>query len=83
MLRMLKSMGMVKSTARHWNRMNNQEVAVQEKVSRKGHILDAVSTSFRAFMQVLIYCMGAFLAIKNEVGMGAIIAASIIMGACP
>lgn len=77
---MIKSMGMVKNTVRHWNRINDQEMAVQEKTGKKGQVLDAVSISFRAFMQVLIYCVGALLVIKNEVNMGSIIAASIIMG---
>lgn len=77
---MIKSMGMIKNTARHWNRINDQDMTIQEKTGKKGQILDAVSTSFRAFMQVFIYCVGALLVIKNEVNMGSIIAASIIMG---
>ena len=77
---MLKSMGMMTNTALHWNQINDRESLVQEKMGRKSQILTAVSVSFRTFMQVLIYCMGALLVIKNEVNMGAIIAASIIMG---
>jgi PrtD family type I secretion system ABC transporter len=77
---MLKSMGMLGHTARHWNRINDQEMLTQEKAGRKGQALNAVSTSFRSFMQVLIYCVGALLVIQNKVNMGSIIAASIIMG---
>jgi PrtD family type I secretion system ABC transporter len=77
---LLKSMGMMAGTARHWNIINDQEIAIQEKSSKKAQILEAISSSFRAFMQVLIYCVGALLVIKNEVNMGSIIAASIIMG---
>ncbi len=77
---MLKSMGMLGSTATHWNKINDEEMKVQEKANKKGQTLNAISTSFRSFMQVLIYCMGALLVIKNQVNMGAIIAASIIMG---
>jgi PrtD family type I secretion system ABC transporter len=77
---MLKSMGMLGNTARHWNKINDQEMAAQEKAGKKGQVLNSVSTSFRAFMQVLIYCVGALLVIRNEVNMGSIIAASIIMG---
>ncbi len=77
---MLKCMGMMKNTAQHWNCINDQESSIQDKTNRKSQVLGAVSVSFSTFMQVLIYCMGAFLVIKNEVNMGAIIAASIIMG---
>ena len=77
---LLKSMGMMAGSARHWNTINDQEIAIQDTSSKKAQFLEAVSTSFRAFMQVLIYCIGALLVIKNEVNMGSIIAASIIMG---
>lgn len=77
---MLKSMGMLHHTARHWNQINDQEMVTQEKAGKKGQALTAASISFRSFMRVLIFCVGALLVIKNEVNMGAIIAASIIMG---
>lgn len=77
---MLKSMGMLHNTTRHWNQINDKEMLTQEKAGKKGQVLNAASTSFRSFMQVLIFCMGALLVIKNEINMGAIIAASIIMG---
>ncbi|MDY0222917.1 MAG: type I secretion system permease/ATPase [Desulfobacterium sp.] len=77
---MLKSMGMLGHAARHWNRINDQEMITQEKAGKKGQALTAASTSFRSFMQVLIYCVGALLVIENQVTMGSIIAASIIMG---
>lgn len=77
---MLKCMGMLENTARHWNRINDPEMAVQNKTGKKSQVLNSISISFRTFMQVLIYCMGALLVIRNEVNMGAIIAASIIMG---
>ncbi len=77
---LLKSMGMMAGAVRHWNTINDQEIAIQDKSSKKAQLLEAASTSFRAFMQVLIYCIGALLVIKNEVNMGSIIAASIIMG---
>ena len=77
---MLKSMGMLGNASRHWNRINDQEMEAQDKTGKKGQVLNAVSTSFRSFMQVLIYCVGALLVIKNEVNIGSIIAASIIMG---
>lgn len=77
---MLKSMGMLGHAARHWNRINDKEMLTQEKAGKKGQALTAASTSFRSFMQVLIYCVGALLVIENQVTMGSIIAASIIMG---
>ena len=77
---MLKSMGMVGNTTLQWDRINDQEMKLQEKADKKGEVLNSISTSFRQFMQVLIYCVGALLVITNKVNMGSIIAASIIMG---
>ncbi|MEA1969307.1 MAG: type I secretion system permease/ATPase [Thermodesulfobacteriota bacterium] len=77
---MLKSMGMLQDVSGQWNKINDHEMVFQDKANKKGAVLNSISKSFRSFMQVLIYCMGALLVIKNEVTMGAIIAASIIMG---
>lgn len=77
---MLKSMGMLQNTANHWHGINDREMALQASADRKGHALGAIGDSFRTFMQVAIYGIGALLVIKNEVNIGSIIAASIIMG---
>ncbi|MFK5954006.1 MAG: type I secretion system permease/ATPase [Desulfobacterium sp.] len=77
---LLRAMGMVNHTARYWNRINDQDMAIQDRSGKKGQFLTAVGMSFRIFMQVAIYCVGALLFIKNQVNMGSIIAASIIMG---
>ncbi|MFO7750529.1 MAG: type I secretion system permease/ATPase [Desulfobacteraceae bacterium] len=77
---MLKAMGMLNHTAVRWNRINDQEMAFQERANIKGAAMDSASKSFRSFMQVLIYCIGALLVIRYEVNTGSIIAASIIMG---
>ncbi|SMC76412.1 ATP-binding cassette, subfamily C, EexD [Desulfocicer vacuolatum DSM 3385] len=77
---LLKAMGMVSNTARYWNRINDMEMDIQEKSGKKGQFVTALSMSFRVFMQVAIYCVGALLFIKNQVNMGSIIAASIVMG---
>ena len=76
----LMAMGMVNHTASYWNRINDVEMDIQERSAKKGQLVTAVSMSFRAFMQVAIYFAGALLFIENQVNMGAIIAASIVMG---
>jgi len=76
----LQSMGMVRNASRHWGKIDDSAAANRGKAGNKTHALGAVSTSFRAMMQVIIFGAGAALVLMNEAGAGVIIAASIIMG---
>ncbi len=77
---LLRTMGMLSSTADHLDRINDQAEPHRARVSNRSHALGAVSTSFRAMMQVIMFGTGAALVLMHEAGAGVIIAGSIIMG---
>jgi PrtD family type I secretion system ABC transporter len=73
-------MGMVGNMAGVMDKISGMSDQNRSRVSNKSHIFTAVSTSFRAMMQVIIFGVGAALVVRNEAHSGVIIAASIIMG---
>lgn len=76
----LESMGMANNAAAGFSRINDEELALQEKVNQKNHFFTAAGASFGVLMQVVIFGVGAALVLRNEANPGVIIAASIIMG---
>lgn len=76
----LKAMGMSESIGNYWNEKNHKMLNLQWLVnSRIGQLL-AISRYFRTILQVLILTVGVMLALQQDIGTGAIIASSIIMG---
>jgi PrtD family type I secretion system ABC transporter len=78
--RELQSMGMVDTAANGFCRINDKEMALQDRIGNISHMLGSVSQSFGILMQVIIYGVGAALVLAHEANPGVIIAASIIMG---
>ncbi|MGD9947258.1 MAG: type I secretion system permease/ATPase [Desulfobulbus sp.] len=76
----LQSMGMIANAAKGFCAINDQEIRLQDKMGKTGHILGSISQSFGVLMQVLIFGAGAALVLISESNSGVIIAASIIMG---
>ncbi|MUK92730.1 type I secretion system permease/ATPase [Aliivibrio fischeri] len=76
----LRAMGMAENIGQYWNKQNQKMLGLQWTVnSRIGQLL-ALSRYFRTILQVLILTVGVVLALQQEIGTGAIIASSIIMG---
>lgn len=73
------SMGMLDGVKERWKKTNGAVMGLQTETNRMAGVMGAVSKSFRAATQVLIYGLGAYLVLKNESTPGIIIAASIIM----
>ena len=76
----VRSMGMIESVAARWGKINNAVIELQTRASHHAGLLHAVSKSLRVGLQVLIYAVGAYLAVNHTSTAGAMIAASIIMG---
>lgn len=76
----IASMGMVENMARYMAKINGMTDENRVRMGNRSHVFAAVSTSFRAMMQVIIFGVGAALVVRNEAHSGVIIAASIIMG---
>ncbi len=76
----VRSMGMIGAVAQRWENINNLVIELQTKASHAAGLLHAISRSLRVGLQVLIYAVGAYLAVTQESTPGVMIAASIIMG---
>lgn len=77
---MLHSMGMLRNMVGHWNKINDQELLLQDESGKRSQTLQSMSRSFRLMMQVFIFGVGAYLVLLEQSNSGIIIAASIIMG---
>jgi ATP-binding cassette, subfamily C, bacterial len=76
----LHAMGMLSGLRDRWLTRQDEGMQLQATASdRAGHLV-AASKFTRAFLQIAILGMGAYLAIEQESTPGAMIAASIIMG---
>lgn len=76
----IRSMGMTDAVAARWEKVNKGVIELQTRASHQAGLLHAISKSLRVGLQVLIYAVGAYLAITHASTAGAMIAASIIMG---
>jgi len=77
---MLRAMGMSDSIGQVWHGKNKQLLALQWQVNARTGQLLAISRYFRTLLQVAILTTGVALVLQQELGAGAIIASSIIMG---
>ncbi|USD58715.1 type I secretion system permease/ATPase [Vibrio sp. SCSIO 43140] len=76
----LNAMGMSDNIGKVWEKKSEKLLAYQWEVnSRAGKVL-AVSRYFRTILQVAVLSVGVYLVLNQQLGTGAIIAASIIMG---
>ncbi len=76
----LRAMGMGDAMRRLWQGHQSEALHAQCAASERGATIAAVSKAFRLILQVLILGVGAWLAIRQEITPGMMIAASIIMG---
>jgi PrtD family type I secretion system ABC transporter len=76
----VRSMGMLGPVAARWEKSNHTVIDLQTRASHWAGLLQAVSHALRTGLQVVIYAVGAYLAVTHVATAGAMIAASIIMG---
>ena len=76
----VRSMGMIGSITARWGKVNDHVIQLQTQASRSAGLIHAVSKSLRVGLQVLIYAIGAYLAVTQQASAGIMIAASIVMG---
>ena len=77
---LVRAMGMSDAIASRWENINKSVIELQTRASHNAGLLHAISRSLRVGLQVVIYAVGAYLAITHVSTAGAMIAASIIMG---
>ena len=76
----LYAMGMLNGLRQRWLTRQDQGLKLQAVASDRAGYLIAASKFVRAFLQIAILGVGAYLSIEQELTPGAMIAASIIMG---
>ncbi|MCB1468424.1 MAG: type I secretion system permease/ATPase, partial [Rhizobiaceae bacterium] len=76
----LHAMGMVNALRGRWRKQHDSVIGWQAKASDNGGTFIAATKFVRAFLQICILGVGAFLVIQGTVSPGSMIAASIIMG---
>lgn len=74
----IQAMGMGKAVVTHWNKQNEQGLALQDIAQQRSAVILGVSRSLRTLLQVGIVGFGAMLAMRNELTSGGLIAASIL-----
>lgn len=76
----LRAMGMGEGIRKVWRGYQNEALLQQCVASDRAGVMMAVSKAARVILQVLMLAMGAWLAIRQSITPGVIVAASIIMG---
>lgn len=76
----VSGMGMVGVLARRWDAANAKVLHLQARASERNGLLASAAKFFRMALQIAVLGVGAALVIADQVGAGAMVAASIIMG---
>lgn len=76
----IESMGMLNTLMERWGMRQKKVLELQSIASDKGGIISAMSKTFRLLVQSLILGVGAYLAVKQEITPGLMIAGSILLG---
>ncbi|MGF1748077.1 type I secretion system permease/ATPase [Vibrio cionasavignyae] len=77
---MLKAMGMSENIGKVWESKSEKLLAYQWKVNSRTGWLLSLSRYFRTLLQIAVLTLGVYLVLTQQLGTGAIIASSIIMG---
>jgi len=76
----VRALGMIETAKAHWGRQRGDALVAQMSHSGRSGLFQAMSKSVRLFLQSAILAVGAWLAVKQEISPGAMIAGSILMG---
>ncbi len=76
----IEAMGMLPALARRWRGKQVAAIELLDLGTRRAKFIAAITRSSRMTMQLSIYATGAALIISNEVSVGTLMAASILLG---
>lgn len=76
----LKAMGMSENVGNAWQKTNASVLHLQWLVNSRVGLLLAISRYFRTLLQVAVLTCGVYLALQQQIGIGAVIASSILIG---
>jgi ATP-binding cassette, subfamily C, bacterial EexD len=73
------ALGLTPGASDHWERVNRAHVAASYTLCKRTSIAKALARTVRIAAQTLLYAVGAFLIIRNELAPGALIASVILL----
>ena len=76
----IAAMGMHSTIAEQQRRLHSEQLAHAGRASARGAMVSGLSKAIRIIVQVAIMGLGAYLAVRNEMSSGGMIAGSIILG---
>ena len=76
----LKAMGMSENIGNVWRETNASVLQLQWLVNSRVGLLLAISRYFRTLLQIAVLTCGVYLALQQQIGVGAVIASSILIG---
>ena len=76
----IESMGMLHTLMGRWGQRQKKVLQLQSQASDNGGLISNTSKTFRMLVQSLILGLGAYLAVKQEITPGLMIAGSILLG---
>lgn len=75
----IQAMGMADAVIGHWQRENARGLALQDTAQQRSAIITGFSRSMRLILQIAVTGVGAYLALKNQLSAGGLIACSILV----
>ncbi len=75
----VQAMGMLSSMRKRWEQLRQKALTDTDKATDRGSLISSTTKALRMLMQSAMLALGAYLAIKQEITPGTMIAASIIM----
>ena len=76
----IQAMGMAGAVVGQWERDNVRGLSLQDMAQQRSAIINGFSRSARMMLQISITAVGAYLALKNELSSGGLIASSLLVG---
>lgn len=76
----IEAMGMLANLRQRWQQKQQTSLALQGVASQKGGLISSLSRTTRVTVQSLILGLGAYLAMRQQITPGGIIAGSILLG---
>ena len=76
----IESMGMKRDLILHWDKLQKDTLALENKVNEKSNFISSITKTIRLFIQMAMMGIGAYLVIQRQMSSGGIMATSILSG---
>lgn len=76
----IEAMGMIRQIIQNWTRQNDVSLESQYRAGHRSNLIGSISRVVRFMIQIAVTGIGAYLALKNELTVGGMIASSILVG---